>query len=61
MAKIDYKQELKWALQEIHEAGKKLGLAKMRLEGTKYDGDISKVTDGLSTLNSRLINELKYI
>lgn len=61
MARIDYKQEMKWVQQDIYKAGKMLVSANMRLEGTKYSSDMKKVMEGLSSLNSRLIEELKKL
>lgn len=61
MARIDCKQEMKWAQQDIHKASKMLVSANMRLEGTKYGSDMKKVKEGLSSLNSRLIEELENL
>ncbi len=61
MTRIDYKQEMKWAQQDIYKASKMLVSANMRLEGTKYSSDMKKVMEELSSLNSRLIEELKNL
>ena len=58
MARIDYKQEARFAQKEIYGAGKLLSSAKMRLAGTKYASDMNKVWDALSALNTRIVKDL---
>lgn len=53
------REQIKYAQQEIRKAGKELISANMRLEGSKYESDMRKVMDALSTLNTRLINDLR--
>ena len=51
-------QELKWAQKSLHNGGKQIADAGMRLRGTKYEKDYEKLWDALSKLNSRLINDI---
>ena len=52
-------QQVKYAQQEIFKAGKELGSAKMRLEGTKYEKDMNQLWDCLQKLNTRLVNDIR--
>ena len=53
------REQIKYAQQEIHRAGRELVSANMRLEGSKYESDMRKVMDALSALSTRLINDLR--
>ena len=52
-------QQVKYAQQEIFKAGKELGSAKMRLEGTEYEKDMNQLWDCLQKLNTRLVNDIR--
>ena len=58
MARIDYKQEIKWAQQEIYTASKHLSSAKMRLDGTQYAKSFDKIWEQLVKLNSKLVKDI---
>lgn len=53
------REQIKFAQQEIHKAGRELVSANMRLEGTKYEKDMRKVMDAISALNTRLVDDLR--
>ena len=52
-------QELKWAQKDLYNGAKKISEAGMRLHGTKYESDYTKVWDAITKLNTRLINDIK--
>lgn len=51
-------QQVKFAQQEIFKAGKELGSAKMRLEGTAYEKDMNAIMERLTKLNSRIVKDI---
>lgn len=52
-------QQVKYAQQEIFKAGKELGSAKIRLDGTKYEKDMNKLWDCLKKLNTKLVSDIR--
>lgn len=51
-------QQVKFAQQEIFKAGKELGSAKIRLEGTAYEKDTNAIMERLTKLNSRIVKDI---
>jgi len=51
-------QQVKFAQQEIFKAGKELGSAKMRLEGTAYEKDMNAIMERLTKLNNRIVKDI---
>lgn len=51
-------QQVKFAQKEIYKAGRELGSARIRLEGTPYEKDMNKLYECLTKLNTRLVNDI---
>lgn len=51
--------QIKYAQQEVMKAGKELGSAKMRLDGTRFEADANRAWQALSDLNDKLIQEIR--
>ncbi len=51
-------QQVKFAQQEIFKAGKELGSAKIRLEGTAYEKDMNAIMERLTKLNNRIVKDI---
>lgn len=51
-------QQVKFAQQEIFKAGKELGSAKIRLEGSAYEKDINAIMERLTKLNNRIVKDI---
>lgn len=52
-------QQVKFAQKEVYKAGKELGSARMRLEGTEYASLSNKAMDALLKLNDKLVDDIR--